>query len=250
MGANHERAAASLLEARKTRRWLDALPSGTQPTSEADAYAIQELVAKELGTISGWKVGSATLHSEPFRAPLHATTIFRSGSIPARLLHVIGVEGEIVYRLRHDLPPRASAYSRDEVLNAVSTMHPAIEVVDTRFTSLSAVDALSQRADQQNHGALCIGPALKDWGHIDPPKQPVRLMINGHTACEGIGGNSAVDPVRLLVWLANQGSHGLGGLKAGQVITTGSCTGTIFVEAGTRIVATFPGLGTIEVLVH
>jgi 2-keto-4-pentenoate hydratase len=250
MGASHERAAASLLEARKTRRWLDALPSGAQPTSETDAYAIQELVAMELGPIAGWKVGSATLHSEPFRAPLHAATIFPGDSIPARLLHIIGVEGEIVYRLGRDLPSRPSAYSREEVLGAVSTMHPAIELVDTRFTSLSTVDALSQRADQQNHGALCVGPALRDWEHIDAPKQRVRLAINGHTACESIGGNSAVDPVRLLVWLANRGSQTLGGLKAGQVITTGSCTGTIFVEPETRIVATFPGLGTIEVLVR
>jgi len=245
----HEQAAAALLEARRTRRWIEALPRGTQPTGDLDAYSIQELVAAQLGPVAGWKVGSATLQSEPFRAPLHAATIFESGKIPAGRLHLIGVEAEIVYRFGRDLPPGASAYSREEVLAAVSTMHPAIEIIDTRFTSLSTIDALSQRADQQNHGALAIGPALKDWSHIDPPRQYVRLTINGSVACENTGGNSAVDPVRLLVWLANRGSRALGGVKAGQAVTTGSCTGTIFVEAGAKICAEFPVLGTIEVVI-
>jgi len=51
--------------------------------------------------------------------------------------------------------------------------------------------------------------------------------------------------VRLLVWMANHGTHARGGLRAGQVVTTGSCTGTIFVEPGAHIAAAFPGLGAL-----
>jgi 2-keto-4-pentenoate hydratase len=247
--AEHRRAAAALLEARRTRRWLEALPQGTRPANDFDAYAIQDLVARQLGTVLGWKVGSATLQSEPFRAPLHAPTLFENGDLPAQMFHVIGVEAEIVYRFGRDLPPRETAYTREEVLAAVSTMHPAIEIVDTRFVSISSLDALSQRADQQNHGALAIGAALKEWSDIDPLRQYVRLTINGRVACENIGGNSAIDPVRLLAWMANRGTHSLGGLKAGQAITTGSCTGTIFVEPSTSVRAEFPGIGTIEVYI-
>jgi 2-keto-4-pentenoate hydratase len=245
----HERAAGALLKARRTRQWIKALPEGTHPATELDAYAIQELVAAELGPVLGWKVGAATLHSEPFRAPLHAATLFENTDLPAQIFHVIGVEAEIVYRLGRDLPPREDAYTREEVLAAVHTMHPAIEIVDTRFASLSSVDALCQRADQQNHGALAVGPALREWSDIDPEQQFVRLTINDRLACENTGGNSAVDPVRLLQWLANRGSNRLGGLKAGQAITTGSCTGTIFVEPGAKVRVEFPGLGTMELVI-
>src|SRR4051812_457483 len=146
-------AAEMLLEARATRRWLDALPDGAQPASETEAYAIQDMVARRLGPIVGWKVGSATLYSEPFRAPIHEATLrIEDPRLPADLFHVIGVEAEIVYRFARDLPPRATPYARDEVLAAVGSMHPAVEIVDTRFSAFGSVDALSQRADQQNHG--------------------------------------------------------------------------------------------------
>ena len=148
----HQRAAEALLEARRKRQWLEAFPAGTHPASEVDAYAVQELVAAELGPVVGWKVGSATLHSEPFRAPIHAASLFESKTVPARMFHLIGVEAEIVYRLGRDLTPREIPYTREEVLDAVISMHPAIEIVDTRFVSLSATDALGQRADHQNNG--------------------------------------------------------------------------------------------------
>ena len=248
-GFDPARAVDALLEARRTRRWLKVLPEGARPASEAEAYAIQDLAARELGAIAGWKVGSATADSEPFRAPIHAGTLFEGGHVPARILHLIGIEAELVYRFGHDLPPRAAPYTRDEVLAAVATMHPAIEIVDTRFVSLAAADALSQRADQQNHGALALGPPRAAWSRIDPPTQPVRLSIDGHVVHEGIGGNSAVDPVRLLVWMADHGARSLGGLRAGQAVTTGSCSGTIFVVAGVPVRAEFPELGTIDITI-
>jgi len=59
------------------------------------------------------------------------------------------------------------------------------------------------------------------------------------------GGNPSVDPVLPLVWLANH-LHGLGEhLRAGQVVTTGTYTGCIFVPPGQRVVAGFEGFGEV-----
>jgi 2-keto-4-pentenoate hydratase len=243
---DYEGAALALLNARRTRLWLEALPPGGRPNNEIDAYAIQDLVAQQLGPVIAWKVGSAAPQSQPHRAPIHAETLREGGRLSADMLHVIGVEAEIAYRFARDLPPRAALYTREDVLGAIATMHPAIEIVDTRFVALSSVGPLCQRADQQNHGALAIGSGLRTWLDIDPLRQPVRLTINGELAVDRIGGNSAGDPLRLLEWLANHGARSLGGLRAGQVVTTGSCTGTIFVEGSTRVSADFPGLGAIE----
>ncbi|KMO17815.1 2-keto-4-pentenoate hydratase [Methylobacterium platani] len=242
-------AVAALLDARRTGTRLDVLPEGARPGSEAQAYAVQDAVVRALGPVAGWKVGAPSATATPARAALNADTIFETETLPASLFHLIGAEAEIAYRFGRDLPPEAGPYDRDAVLAAVETLHPAIEIADTRFTVFGAVDPHSQRADQQNHGVLVLGPGLRDWRHLDPVTQAVRLAIDGTVLHEKVGGNSAVDPVRLLVWLANEGARSLGGLKAGQVVTTGSCTGTDFVTAPTRIAAEFPGLGSVALAI-
>ena len=238
------RAAEALLEARHRRMRLAALPPGSTPRDRGGAYAIQKLVADRLGPVTGWKVGAADATAEPFLAPLHAATIRPAAErVELDELHLLGVEAEIVYALARDLPPRGAPYTRAEVLAAMGAMHPALELIDSRFAELAGTDPLSQLADQQNHGALLVGPALRDWAGIDTAVEPVRLVIDGTVRAEGEGGNSAVDPVRLLVWLANEGSRPWGGLRAGQLVTTGSCTGTIFVARGTRVKVEFRHLG-------
>jgi 2-keto-4-pentenoate hydratase len=128
-------------------------------------------------------------------------------------------------------------------------MHPAIEIIDSRFADLATTDALSRRADQQNHDTLAVGPARCRRTDVDPVHEPVRLTIQGVVRAEAVGGNSAIDPERLLEWWTNHGARSLGSPRAGQVITTGSCTGTIFVAPSTRVRADFLGLGGIEVAI-
>jgi len=241
-------AAEAFLEARRSRRWLTALPEGARLSTDGEAYEIQDRVARDLGAVGGWKVGAATPESEPFRGPIQANTIFQGTSrVPADPLHIIGVEAEIAYCFSRDLPPRETPYTREEVLAAVGTMHPVIEILDTRFVALGTSDALSHRADHQNSGALAVGPGAEDWRRVDTLRQQVRLTLNGALRHEGVGGNSAGDNVRLLVWMANHGARSLGGLSAGQFVTTGSCSGTDFVEPGTHVRAEFPGIGSIDI---
>ncbi|WP_448206638.1 2-keto-4-pentenoate hydratase [Azospirillum sp. sgz302134] len=238
----------ALLEARRSRDWLTALPQ--PPASEAEAYAIQDAVARRLGPVTAWKVGARSPESEPFRAPIHADTLFWEVSrLPASMFQVIGMEAEIAYRFAKDLPPRAEPYTRDEVLDAVESVHPVFEIVDTRFAGFGSQDPLSHMADQFNHGALIVGPAIADWRALDPIRERVALDVDGTRKVETVGGNSAGEPVRLLVWMANVGTRSLGGLKAGDVVTTGSSTGTVFVKPGSRTVATFGTMGTIELTV-
>lgn len=240
-------AVEALLSARRTGQPLAALPEEARPATQAEAYAIQDEVARRIGPVTAWKVGAATPDAVPFRAPINRQTVFIGASeLPVAGFRLMGIEAEIVFRFARDLPPRERAWTREEVLAAVGSVHPAFEICDTRFQGMGMLDPLSHMADQMNHGALIVGPAAADWRSLDPVRQPVTLDIDGRRVVETIGGNSAGDPVRLLEWLANQGARSFGGLHAGDVVTTGSCTGTIFLQAGSRSVATFPGLGTIE----
>ena len=243
-------AAGALLAARRDNRPLDTLPPAAQPADKADAYAIQTEVARCIGPVTAWKVGASAPDAEPSSAPIHAETLFfDTGTLPAAMFRVIGIEAEIVYRLKSDLPARDEPWTREEVLAAVGSVHPAFEICDSRFAAYGSQGPLASLADQANHGALIVGAATADWRRIDPVTQPLTLDIDGERRIDVVGGNKAGDPIRLLAWLANVGARPFGGLHAGDTVTTGSCTGTIFIQPGSRAVADFPGLGRIALTV-
>jgi 2-keto-4-pentenoate hydratase len=63
---------------------------------------------------------------------------------------------------------------------------------------------------------------------------------------EGSGANVLGDPVEALVWLANDQRQRGDGLRAGQAVITGSCTGVNMAEAGDKARAEFGTLGAVE----
>ena len=143
----------------------------------------------------------------------------------------------------------AAAERPAEVRAALVSVRAAIEVCDTRFAAWARQDEWCRLADQACHGALVVGTGTADVAAVQPLAQGVDLWVNESVAVQhATWGNPAGDPLRLLVWLANEGAHSLGGLRAGQWVTTGSCTGTLLVAPGTRVVADFPGLGRAELV--
>jgi 2-keto-4-pentenoate hydratase len=221
---------------------------GLQLASPAEAYEVQALVAAKLGAVKAWKTGAPSPDAEPILAPIFADLVHVSPArLPAAAFHRLGIEAEIAYRLGRDLPKRHESYKRDEVVEAIAAILPAIEIVDSRLAACEALDPLWKLADNQINGGLVIGRAVENWRRVDPTTQPVALSVDGEVVRSGEGGNSAGDPLRLLVWMANNVAEHCGGIRAGQIITTGSLTGLRFVEPGAHVVAEFPGLGTVEV---
>ncbi|MBC7800656.1 MAG: 2-keto-4-pentenoate hydratase, partial [Gemmatimonadaceae bacterium] len=157
-----------------------------------------------------------------------------------------GVEAEICVRLAHDLPPRDPPYDADDILAAIASAHPAIEVLQSRFVDVDKVDPLSNLADSLSHFGLVVGPAIADWRTIDLATEQVGLVVNG-TEMKRRTGNPAGDMLRLLVWLANTGAVWAGGLQAGQYVTTGSWTAKDFVPPGAEARVVFDRAGTATV---
>src|SRR5260370_37451145 len=122
---------------------IAALPEAASPRSEADSYAIQDAVLRRLGErVGGWKVGFSP-EGGVFCAPIYAAKVHASpASLPASGFHLIGIECEIGFRLNQGLASRAPPYSRDEGL-AAGSLHPTIEIVDSRYRDPPAVDRLA-----------------------------------------------------------------------------------------------------------
>jgi 2-keto-4-pentenoate hydratase len=157
------------------------------------------------------------------------------------------VEGEFAFRMARDLPPRASAYTRAEVVAAVESAAGAIEVVGTRFAGgLAGKGRLLTTADCGVNIALATG-AWTRWDGRDLRDHRVTMAINGTPRGEGTGSRALGDPLNVLLWLANHQSAVGRGLEAGEIVSTGTCTGLDPVHPGDIVRADFGPLGTVEI---
>jgi 2-keto-4-pentenoate hydratase len=244
----HADTAALLLSAwHNPSQKLNALPTVLAPADEAQAYAVQRRVSAGLGAIGGWKVGAAGPDAPPSCAPLPASGVMPS---PARLSStqypMRGVEAEISFRLGADLPPRDAPYGRAEVLAAIAYCLPAIEVLESRFTNIEALDKWTLLADSLTHGCFIYGPPAPDWQGIDFVSETVQVVIDG-AVVKTATANPAGDMIRLIQWLADTGTRWAGGLRAGQYVTCGSWTGKDIAPANGHVQVGFAHAGSVSV---
>lgn len=243
-------AAHLLLDARAAGRRIAALPEHARPASDAESYTIQDKQMQTLGPIGGWKVGARSPNALPTCGPLPASLVLRSPQVFARGRFPLQlVEAELAFTMGRDLPPRGSPYTEHDVAAAIASVHATIEVLDSRYADFRQVDAQSLLADFLSNGALVVGPGRKSEVRVDQTQARLEVFFDDRPELEITGGNAAGDVFRLLVWLANHATGRTGGLRAGQVVTTGSCIGMRAAPPGTRVRAVFPDIDTVEATV-
>jgi len=240
------KAANLLLNARRSHTPIADLPPDLQPRSLEEAAFVHGIMATAFGPIGGWKIGAGSPDDIPFFAPIPRAWMQPSGSLlsgPRFRYRVL--EAEIAFLLGKDLPPRATPYTRDEVMDAIASCHPIIENLESGLIDPKAVARFTSLADLQMHGGLIQGPACPKWQSIDFSKETVTLSIDGKVEVERTGSNTSGDLLRLLPYLANEGAARTDGLKAGQWITTGSWTGNTPARPGSQAEATFTHAGRV-----
>jgi 2-keto-4-pentenoate hydratase len=233
-----------LLDARRTGVTLTELPAELVPDGPEEISFVQDRVAAAFGPVGGYKIGAPSLEATPTFAPMPAAWIAPSGSTIATARYR-GIECEIALLVGRDLPPRSTPYSRDEVLDAMASCHPAIEILESAFTE-PVLSTPGCQSDIQTHGGFLYGPAFEGWRTLDFSREHVVLSIDGVVRADRTGSNTSGDLLRLPVYLANEGSASTGGLKAGQWITTGSWTGNTLASAGSTVEACFSTAGLVQ----
>jgi len=237
-------AADLLLDARRTNKPIADLPKELRPVTLEEAYYIQDRMSWAYEAIGGWKVGAPTPDATPAFAPMPAMWMSCSGCEMRGVTHRFrGVEAEIAFRMGADLPPRETPYTREEVIAAIASMHPAIEVLESALVDPAQATKLTAVADLAMHGGFVYGDAVPNWQSIDFSKESVTLAVDGAVRVERTGSNTAGDLMRLLPWLASEGASRTEGLRAGDWITTGSWTGNMQANAGAAVDARFSTAG-------
>ena len=233
-----------------------AVEPAQRPANEAAAYEIQAAgIALSGMPRVGWKIGAAAQAAidmlgldGPFPAPLLAPHCLDDGAKVALVAgQSPGLETEFLVALGADLPARDRAYQRDEVAAAVAFIAPSFEIVACRFEGGFKGNGLLAIADGGGNAAIVQGAPVRDWQRFDLASHRVRLSINGTETVSGTG--SALmfgDPIAAVAWLANQPQLAGRGLRRGEIVMTGTCTGLTALRAGDRAAADFGELGQVH----
>ena len=229
-------------------------PSETRPLSVAEAYALQDKLREALvlrgERVIGWKAGftnkaTQTMFgaSDPVSGFLLADGVFSSrAEVPMSRFAHLAVEAEVAFVLREDLsgpgitPPRAIA--------AVEGALPALELIDQRFSGkATATDIV---ADGVYANAIVLGAPLTPVRDIDLALEGLVYEMNGAIAATNTAAEVLGSPANSLAWIANQlGARGLG-LKAGDIVMSGSVSILLRPKPGDTVRATFTRLGSVS----
>ncbi len=245
-----------LTEARRRGVQIRApLPDALLPATPREAYQVNAQVAEQLGWAPlGWKIAGTTPEMQRrlrLSEPIYGRTFQRFETpSPATFCHAELldplIECEFFFRLGSALPPRATAYGRDEVAAAVTACHAGVEVAECRFPRDGLPTVPAVLADGAASGRYVVGPEIANWRQRDLAAMPVSLSVNGAVRRTGFGREVMGDPLAPLTWLANQRLAGGDGLTAGALISTGTATGMLLAKRGDRMQACFGELAVIE----
>ena len=236
---------------------IESLPEYCRPSSRSEGYAIQAEVARlSEQPLFGWKIAATSTDGQkhigvdgPLAGRLLAGRVMQSGSqlvLGNNLMRV--AEAEFAFRMRKPLAPRPEEYTMQEVLAAVESLHPAIEIPDSRYTDFATVGAPQLIADNACACWFIFGEETQaDWRGYNLAAHAVTAWRNDALAAKGIGANVLGDPRVALTWIANElRTQGIG-LGAGETVTTGTCVLPQAIAAGDTIRADFGDLGSVSV---
>ncbi len=227
-----------------------------RPRDRAEAYAIQAAIENySNGSLFGWKIAATSEAGQkhinvdgPVAGRILPEIVLPDGGTASMAGNEMRVaEPEFAFRMDADLPPRSSPYTVREVLDAVATLHPAIEIPDSRFADFVSAGAAQIIADNACVHLFVLGaPTRSNWHALDLVEERPVITLRGKTFV-GHGKNVLGDPRLALTWLANELRQLGVTLRAGEVVTTGTCHPPLPIQSGDLFEADFGSIGKVSV---
>jgi 2-keto-4-pentenoate hydratase len=250
------RIARHIFEGHEQRRRFERLRGELAPASIAEAYDVQDEVHRLFreagwGELAGHKIALTSKAiqelcgvDQPAGGAIFARTAHPSPATIrlADFMH-LGLEFELGIRLGRDLPAAEVPYDRAGVADAVAACMPAFELIEDRGADYADLDAASILTDKCWCGGVVLGPEVSDWRDLDLTSAPALLLWNGEVVDQGVTGAAMGHPFEGLAWLANLLASRGRGMKAGEIVITGSALRTRFPEAGDEVTNRIAGLG-------
>jgi 2-keto-4-pentenoate hydratase len=252
-------AAKAIVTARRNRAPLRPLGPDAAPRDEAEGYRIQravhDLLLPYVGALVGYKIGCTSPVMQQYLGIPHpcgggvfAKGVHRNGaSLRTEDFVRVGVECEIAVRLARDPSPTEAPFTAEWMAEAIEAYYPAIEIVDDRYADWQTLGAPTLVADDFFAAGCVLGKPVSRLAAPDLLHVVGRALINGVEVGQGTGADVLGHPHNALAWLANHLAAEGRGLRAGQIVLTGSLVKTVWLNAGDKVVMELSGLGKVSV---
>jgi 2-oxo-hept-3-ene-1,7-dioate hydratase len=226
-----------------------------------DAYAVQAayVALKQAAGIAriGWKIGLTSKAMQaalgidiPDSGVLLADMAFANGAtIPAGRFIAPRIEAEIAFVMARDLA--GDDVTEAGVLAATDHILPSLEILDTRIVRADPATGRARTiydtiSDNAANAGIVTGGAPVRPEDIDMRRIGAIVSRNGEVEETGLGAGVLGHPVRGIDWLTRRlARHGMG-IKAGEILLSGSFIRPVECPPGTYIHADFGDFGTVE----
>lgn len=232
------RLAALVIEAHRTGEPIVDPPV---PADRAAAMDCQAEVAAAVGAVAGWKV--AVPPQGPVAAPLLLPLICPDGS-DRPYADGLAIEVEIACRLAADVPAGAD---RRAVEAAVDSLLLGIELIRPRLADAGRAPFSVFLSDNLGNAGYVVGPDIAPGPSIDPGGRRCRVTLDGAVLFDAPAAHPQGDVLAPLVAWAAAPNDRLGGLRRGQIVTTGSLCGVVTVPGPGLLAAEIDGFGSIRI---
>ena len=240
---------------------LDRQPVAPLTDREADitiedAYQIQlrmiqrrldageRVVGKKIGVTSKVVMDMLKVNQPDFGHLLSGMVYNEGQPISAGSMIAPKAEAEVAFILARDL--EGPGVTAADVLRATDCVMPCFEIVDSRIKDWK-IKIQDTVADNASCGVLVLGGVRKSPRQLDLALAGMVLTKNGDIISTSTGAAVQGSPVNAIAWLANTlGRLGIG-LKAGEIILSGSQSPLVPVVAGDSLTCNVGGLGGTSV---
>jgi 2-keto-4-pentenoate hydratase len=259
--ANLINAAKELMDEHAGGVKFHPLASAFQIGSIDAAYAVQheyvrlQMASRGAGPV-GYKVGLTSARMQemcgidsPIAGVVLADRQHQSGvSLQYSDYGRLGLEFEIAVRLAHDLGQKGRPIAVSDVAAAVDAICPAMEIVDDRDCDYKSLNVFSLVADNSWNAGVVLGAFQRVWPDLAEIEGIVSL--NGSVVDRGFGRDVLGHPFHSVAWLATHLADAGGGLRAGDIVMTGSLVTTKFPTESSHYRFDVGGLGPVELSVR
>ena len=230
------------------------LDPSQRPRDRAEGYAIQAAM-QGYGSLFGWKIAATSEAGQkhinvagPLAGCIFAERVIPDGGTASMAGNEMAVgEPEFAFRMGRSLPPRPTL-----LLGRGGSRRRRYAASGDR-TAGFALRRFRQGRRSATHRRQCLraffvlgGPTTADWRAVDLVEQRPVVTLRGQRFV-GHGRNVLGDPRVALAWLANELRQLGVTLKAGEVVTTGTCHAPLPIQPGDRFEADFGAFGKVSV---
>ncbi len=255
MTSSIEKISTFIFEAHERGDRFRNLEKDMKPKDFDEAYEIQKRLRQKLprGSLGGYKIALSSkiqqdYHkiSHPVYGGLFKNEIFTSPkTIVLKNYHRMSVEFELAFKLSDRIMDSTIHRKPENIIEDISNVMPAIELIDDRGANYDGLDPLSLACDNAWSGGLVLGDPIYNWQEED--------FLAIQSTCEWnqepklTTGVLDAKPFENLCWLINELHLRKNELKPGMIVITGSVFKVRQAKIGDKINHTLSGHGKVSI---